>query len=79
MACLKKLCSEVGETLILPHLINLYSPKNLCGVLIKLIKRVHHAIVTSVDDDKNRDRMEQFVVIATRDNLSATTPSIPES
>lgn len=45
--------------------------------MIKPIKHGCHAIVTSVDDDNDRGWMEHFVVIDTRDILSATIPFIP--
>lgn len=59
-------------------MINIYALKIFRGGMIKLSKRGHHAIVTSVDD-KNRGWMERFDVVTPGDILQALESFIPES
>lgn len=54
-------------------------PKDLPQGCLKLSKHGHHTLLTSVDSNKDRKYMEQFVVISTGDILPTTSPVIPES
>lgn len=79
VACFRQLCLETKETLILTHMMRLYSPKIFHGGVLNLSKRSHHALLISVDDNNDHEWMEQFVVIDTRDIIPTTAPAFPES
>ncbi|XP_016441134.1 uncharacterized protein LOC107766799 [Nicotiana tabacum] len=67
-----------GMPFTLDHLVRLYRPRLFRGGLIKLQRRATKALFSSIDEDKDRDWMGQFVRVRISDLIPTKKMHFPE-